>query len=534
MARWSLLTCLTRTQEGLRSLTKPPARSLPRRGQLLRWVRPRLIRSAMAAILCSLCLLCLVTGLFLLRSTSSGWRSAQQPHGILVSRPSLTASLATHTLVLYSFDGFDPESHANLVFFVKHGMLGCAKCEYIVVVNNEPGTKVSKLPWLPRNARYMRPRRHCHGWGAYDAVLRRGVLDVTKYHYFIFLSSSVRGPFLPAYLQGQIHFTSLMTSRLVGDVKLVGPTISCEAAADAVPPGAPLHGQPHVQAAAAATDAVGMHLLLRDGLVFACHATPQHAVLHSELGASAAILTAGYNIDSFMGRYQGVDWRDERMWGCNGGENPLAAARVHTASLAPMEVMFATVTRTMLQLRYPAAMAASAYDEWSSHSATRSEIVRASVVAAERKWEARAPFVLQAAAIGLDCFDCDFYLHRHYDLHSLTCWEAFTHFVNYGQFEMRSHRFTCDTALKDKAVPYSPADDGLPWPRIFRDGCNTGAPTAANTAMATSPEDLRARAEQYRRRVGSLRQELQMLRKIQADGGGAAGMRALGGAARRS
>lgn len=37
----------------------------------------------------------------------------------------------------------------------------------------------------------------------------------------------------------------------------------------------------------------------------------------SELGASAAILRAGYNLDSMMVRYQGVDWRNEDNWGCN-------------------------------------------------------------------------------------------------------------------------------------------------------------------------------------------------------------------------
>lgn len=35
------------------------------------------------------------------------------------------------------------------------------------------------------------------------------------------------------------------------------------------------------------------------------------------MGSSAAVLKAGYNIDSLMLRYQGVDWRDTNNWGCN-------------------------------------------------------------------------------------------------------------------------------------------------------------------------------------------------------------------------
>lgn len=40
---------------------------------------------------------------------------------------------------------------------------------------------------------------------------------------------------------------------------------------------------------------------------------------YAEIGSSAAILDAGYNIDALMLRYQGVDWRDKVNWGCNAG-----------------------------------------------------------------------------------------------------------------------------------------------------------------------------------------------------------------------
>lgn len=30
-------------------------------------------------------------------------------------------------------------------------------------------------------------------------------------------------------------------------------------------------------------------------------------------------LQAGYNLDSLMMRYQGVDWRDPAFWQCNAG-----------------------------------------------------------------------------------------------------------------------------------------------------------------------------------------------------------------------
>lgn len=58
-------------------------------------------------------------------------------------------------------------------------------------------------------------------------------------------------------------------------------------------------------------------MLLQDRLVFACHRDRWDTIYYSELGSSLAILNAGYNIDSFMLRYQGVDWRNKSTWDCN-------------------------------------------------------------------------------------------------------------------------------------------------------------------------------------------------------------------------
>ena len=49
----------------------------------------------------------------------------------------------------------------------------------------------------------------------------------SQYRYFVWLNSSVRGPFLPAYLRGKMHWTAAFTSRITDSVKLVGSTINC-------------------------------------------------------------------------------------------------------------------------------------------------------------------------------------------------------------------------------------------------------------------------------------------------------------------
>lgn len=99
-------------------------------------------------------------------------------------------------------------------------------------------------------------------------------------------------------LQGKVHFTELMTRKLVGDVKLVGPTINCEGTAEHTKK--QMRRNPHVQSYAMATDTVGMRLLVEDGRVFKCYEAFQDTIYYSEVGSSAVILDANYTIDSLM------------------------------------------------------------------------------------------------------------------------------------------------------------------------------------------------------------------------------------------
>ena len=55
-------------------------------------------------------------------------------------------------------------------------------------------------------------------------------------------------------------------------------------------------------------------------------------------------------------------------------------------------------------------------------------------------WEYRAPLILQMAAVGRECFDCPYYRNTNEDIASMSCWELWTHFVNFGQFEVRPVR----------------------------------------------------------------------------------------------
>ena len=57
----------------------------------------------------------------------------------------------------------------------------------------------SDLPALPSNARYVLHANACYDWGTMGWLLSSGRVDASKYKFLLFLNSSTRGPFLPAY-----------------------------------------------------------------------------------------------------------------------------------------------------------------------------------------------------------------------------------------------------------------------------------------------------------------------------------------------
>ena len=58
------------------------------------------------------------------------------------------------------------------------------------------------LPRLPvENAKYVKRRSKACLWGGLGDLLRSPEVDLSKFTSFVMLTSRLRGPFLPAYLQ---------------------------------------------------------------------------------------------------------------------------------------------------------------------------------------------------------------------------------------------------------------------------------------------------------------------------------------------
>ena len=336
--------------------------------------------------------------------------------------------------VLYAFSDTDPEYTSNLEFFVAECARQKDKSDYYIIINTN-----GPLPQLPPlvgiRAKYLLHENVCFDWGAFGWAIRNGFVRVTKYTHFVFVNSSVRGPFVPTYVRES--WTQLLLSALSDDVKLVGPTISCEAASSK---GLLKRNNPHVQSYTVGTDRIGLGVLLQSD-VFECRDDIQETIFYSELGVSKAILDAGYNIASLMTRYVGVDWRNMTNWQCNSGANPYVLNANDGASLEAFEVMFVKVKGHLLQQKWPYMVSADKVTKWKK--ATVASIATNDYVTRPAKYQ--LPHKLVVLARGMDCFDCEYYIRVNLDIpRTWSCVQAFNHYVNTGSFEGRKARYTCD------------------------------------------------------------------------------------------
>jgi len=236
----------------------------------------------------------------------------------------------TRTLVVYVYGKTHGLAEENLAFFIRTAVRNSHEADYYFILQqiNNITFNETKLPLLPSNAHYIQHENKCYDIGTIGWFLSRGIIDRTKYKYFIFLNSSVRGPFIVSYYENIIWYT-IFTRRLKDRIKLVGSTINCEYFS-------------HVQSYLWALDVKGLNLLLNNSSVFACHRNMMDTIHNGEIGASRIILNSGFGIDSLMKKYQNTDFGLASNRNCNNGRNPTTVG-VDGISLEPFEVVFVKI-----------------------------------------------------------------------------------------------------------------------------------------------------------------------------------------------
>ena len=244
---------------------------------------------------------------------------------------SSNAILSTRTLIIYVYGETHASAEENLVFFIRAAVRSSHDADYYFILqqikNKVPDEK--KLPPLPSNAQYIQHEDKCFDLGSIGWLLSTGRIDRTKYKYFVFLNSSVRGPFIVSYHNDPVWFR-IFTRRLTEYVRLVGCTFNCDPS-------------PHVQSYLWAMNGNTLDFLLNSTKVFTCHESLHYAINDGEIAASRAIFQAGFSLDSLMTKYRDLDLRANFMIKCPYRTHPTPDRGVDGITLDPYEVVFVKI-----------------------------------------------------------------------------------------------------------------------------------------------------------------------------------------------
>lgn len=226
------------------------------------------------------------------------------------------------TAIVYVYHKHD----RNVEFFFQHGLYN-ANADYFIVenhpewVDNELVTKkefvnpnldrvfgddTDTVNWttkLSDNSYWKIDRPNiCNDFGAYSQAIQS--MSIDDYDFFVFVNSSMRGPFLPQFVQrpnGMSVWSQCFTNLLTDDVALVGSSINNYK-----------HQQPHVQSMAMACDRRALDIWLKKGVIMGDKIINKHkhAMIHDhEIRGSLVILESSYNLDCLVTGYRLRDWR---------------------------------------------------------------------------------------------------------------------------------------------------------------------------------------------------------------------------------
>ena len=204
--------------------------------------------------------------------------------------------------VIYSYYEKDDRYRTNLIYFLKYGYFKDPDVDYTFVIN---GSHTVNFPKEPNLKIIQRENTGFDFQGYYFGILS----SVKKYNYYVFINSSVRGPYLPPYALPHLRWYQAFINLLQKDtnVKLVGSTINIQ-------PPSPLlklvEYAPHVQSYCFTMDQQCLDYLMSTHLFQHCYETKIDVIIHQEIGMSTLVLRNGWNISCLIPEYQQINYLD--------------------------------------------------------------------------------------------------------------------------------------------------------------------------------------------------------------------------------
>ena len=190
----------------------------------------------------------------------------------------------------------------NLIFFCKHGYIEKDNHTFIFILNN-PNLEINFLP-NKKNVRIINRSNTGIDFGGWTETLfskQNNKYLYESYDYFVFINSTVRGPFL-----SDLHkdWTEIFIDKLNQKTKLVGTSINLMGIGQTV------HFCPHVQSMFLVTDRIGLDIGIKNFIfdINKINVNKFDTIIKKEMGFSQAILKNGYNIACMIPEFKDIDF----------------------------------------------------------------------------------------------------------------------------------------------------------------------------------------------------------------------------------
>lgn len=209
----------------------------------------------------------------------------------------LITPITDKTLILYVFHELTP----SVLYFAKHGVFDHVNYDFIFIINSTDSA--IQLPHMPTNVRILRRENVGFDFGAWSTGLFLED-NYKKYSNYIFINSTVVGPFMPK--DSTKLWPELFLERLSDTVKLVGTTINSQDLT-----GRQLDKTPHVQSMMFACNSETVNFLI-DNNIFTTgldNITHNNLITYHEVRMSRIIIESGFNVQGLMRHYESVDFR---------------------------------------------------------------------------------------------------------------------------------------------------------------------------------------------------------------------------------
>ena len=119
-------------------------------------------------------------------------------------------------LVLYCYFEKNINYINNLQLFLKLGLY--EECDYLFIINGKISIEIPEKD----NIKVLYRKNEDYDFGAYNDALE--TININNYNYYFFINTSVRGPFIPPYVN--IKWYEPFINLFINDVKLVGTSIN--------------------------------------------------------------------------------------------------------------------------------------------------------------------------------------------------------------------------------------------------------------------------------------------------------------------